>query len=106
LFFSPQMESIEQHPDLPIQHVMELGQMLCQMAATMKDWAEADRQIRWRLLAQAEEQTRALELLAAQTAAATPIPSPWAGVALQKMTAGDDVQSFLETFETVAEACG
>jgi len=82
--FKKKMESIEQHPDLPTQHVMALGQMLGWMAATLKDRAEADQQIRWRLLAQAEEQTRALELLAAQMAAATPIPSPWAGWRFKK----------------------
>ncbi|XP_056282619.1 uncharacterized protein LOC130201577 [Pseudoliparis swirei] len=72
----------------------------------VQDQAEAGRQTLGKLLAQAEEQTRALERLAAQTAAATPVASPLVGVELQKMTAGDDPQSFLETFETVAEACG
>ncbi|XP_056271048.1 uncharacterized protein LOC130194181 [Pseudoliparis swirei] len=97
------MESIQQHPEQPW---IQLGQMLGRIAAMVQDQAEAGRQTLGKLLAQAEEQTRALERLAAQTAAATPVASPVVGVELQKMTAGDDPQSFLETFETVAEACG
>ncbi|XP_056277635.1 uncharacterized protein LOC130198493 [Pseudoliparis swirei] len=100
------MESSQQHSDLPTQLLMALGQMLEGMAAMQRDQSEANRQLLGALLAQAERQMKALDRLAARTAATPPNPSPLAGVEVTKMTTADNVQSFLETFEVTAEACG
>ncbi|KAM6944694.1 regulator of G-protein signaling 3-like [Lycodopsis pacificus] len=87
---------------------MVLGQMLGGIAAMQRDQAEANRQFLGALRAQAEWQAHALEELAARAAAGPPVtaPPPLAGVVLHKMSAADDVQSFLDTFEVTAEACG
>ncbi|KAK9515986.1 hypothetical protein VZT92_026581 [Zoarces viviparus] len=92
----------------PTQLIIALGQMLGVITAMQREQAEMNRQFLGVLQAQAERQAYALEQLMARTAAAplVPAPSTLAGVVLHKMTAADDVQSFLESFEATAEACG
>ncbi|KAK9535758.1 hypothetical protein VZT92_008119 [Zoarces viviparus] len=90
------------------QPIIALGQMLGGIAAMQREQAEMNRLFLGELQAQAERQAYALEQLAARIAAGPPVPAPstLAGVVLHKMTAADDVQSFLDTFEATAEACG
>ncbi|KAM6938626.1 uncharacterized protein PEZ65_004871 [Lycodopsis pacificus] len=81
-------------PEAPTQPIMVLGQMLGGIAAMQRDQAEANRQFLGAFQAQADRQAHALEQLAARAAAGLP------------MSAAADVQSFLDTFEVTAEACG
>ncbi|XP_077950197.1 uncharacterized protein LOC144389443 [Gasterosteus aculeatus] len=97
----------EQQQGMPAQPILALGRMIGELAAIQRDQAEANRQFLGALQAQVGRQAQALEQLAARPADAqrTPGPAALTGLALHRMTAEDDAQSFLEAFEAMAEAC-
>jgi len=76
----------EQHPNLPDQPIIALGQMLSLIAA-MRDQAEANREFLGELTVQTQRQISALEQLAAREAAVASAqnPSAWAGVTAQNI---------------------
>lgn len=78
------------------QPIIVLGQIIGELAAIQHDQAEANQC--W----------LALEQLAERLVAALPAPGPvmLAALTLNCMTAEDNVYSFLEAFEALAEVCG
>ncbi|XP_062418320.1 uncharacterized protein LOC134129059 [Pungitius pungitius] len=94
--------------EIPTQPFMVLGRMIRELAAIQRDQAEANRQFLGALQAQMGRQAQALEQLAGRPAAPPPAPgmAALAGLTLHRLTAGDDVQAYLEAFEATAEACG
>jgi len=94
------MDHQEQHAEMLTKLIVPLEQMLAGITAMLREQAETNRQFLGALHDQAERQTFALEQIAAQSAAALP-----AAVVLQRMTATDDAQSFLDFFKVTAGAC-
>jgi len=98
-----------QQAGAPSQPLVALGQMLERITAMQREEAVTTRQFLGVLHDQAQMHSAALERLLAGRSSAAPVPagpSGLAGVVLQRMTAEDDVQSYLETFDATAEACG
>ncbi|XP_056277638.1 uncharacterized protein LOC130198498 [Pseudoliparis swirei] len=102
------MDTQAQQAGAPGQPLVALGQMLERITVMQREEAVTTRQFLGALHDQAQMHSAALERVLTDRSSAAPAPtgpSKLAGVILQKMTAEDDVQSYLETFEATAEAC-
>ncbi|TKS64962.1 Retrovirus-related Pol polyprotein from transposon 412 [Collichthys lucidus] len=88
-----------------VQPVTALAQLVAEVAAMSRDQAVASRQQLAALQQQTERQTQLLEAMLVRAGATLPGPS-LSGMTLHRMTGNDDAQSYLETFEATAAACG
>ncbi|XP_051800794.1 uncharacterized protein LOC127532932 [Acanthochromis polyacanthus] len=95
-------------PAEPVQPVAVLAQMLRDLAAMHADQAAANRRHLEALHQQTERQTRVLEQLLSRPGGSpgSSSSSSISGLSLQRMTAEDDPQSFLDMFQATAVACG
>ncbi|KAM7401464.1 hypothetical protein PAMA_005593 [Pampus argenteus] len=87
------------------QQVTALAQMVAEVAAVRRDQAVLTRQQLAALQQQRERQTQLLEAMLVREGTTSPGPS-LSGMTLHRMTGSDDAQSYLETFEATASACG
>jgi len=99
------MDSQAHQTGAPSQPLLALGQMLERVTLMQREEAATTRHFLGGLQDQAQLHSMALERLLAGQSSAAPVPagpSGLAGVVLQRMTAEDDAQSYLETV-TLAE---